>query len=48
MSRVITVEICEDNKIHISEENSSGAIYDGTTPTDVGYALECYLEDYNN
>lgn len=46
MARTITVEICDDEKIFISEDNSSGAIYDGTTPEDVGYALECYLEDY--
>lgn len=47
MSRIITVEVCDDGKIFISEEGSSGASYDGTSPTDVGFAVECYLEDYS-
>jgi hypothetical protein len=46
MSRIITVEICDDGKCFISEENSSGASYDAQDPADVGFAVECYLEDY--
>ena len=35
-----------ENKIYIATENSSGAIYDGSTPEDVGFAVQCYCEDY--
>ena len=43
--RMLTVEICDDGKIFIAEEGSSGSSYDGSTPQDVGFAVECYLED---
>lgn len=44
---IFTVEIDkEENKIYIATENSSGAIYDGSTPEDVGFAVQCYCEDY--
>ena len=46
MKRIITIEIdTDEKKIFIGEENSSGSVYDGETPTDVSYAVECYLED---
>lgn len=47
MSRILNVEVCEDGKIFISEESTSGACYDGSSPTDVGFAVQCYLEDYS-
>lgn len=44
---MFTVEIDRlDNKIYIATENSSGAVYDGSTPEDVGFAVQCYCEDY--
>lgn len=43
--RIIHVEVT-DEKIYISEDNTSGAVYDGSSATDVGYAVECYLQDY--
>lgn len=47
MSRIITIEILADeNRVYIGEDNSSGAFYEGTTPEDVAYAIECYLQDY--
>ena len=42
--REITVQI-EDGIIWIGEDNTSGSEYEGSTPADIGYALECYLED---
>jgi hypothetical protein len=46
MSRKITIYIDSDTKkIKISGDSNS-AIYDGSTPSDITYALECYLEDY--
>ena len=45
-TRTITIEIdTVEQKIYIGEDNSSGAVYDGITAEDVGYAVECYLED---
>ena len=42
-----TVELDKsENKIYIAAENSSGAVYDGGTPQDIGFAVECYCEDY--
>lgn len=44
---VFTVEIDKtENKIYIANEYSSGAIYDGSTPQDVGFAVQCYCENY--
>ena len=36
----------EENKIYIATESSSGEVYDGSTPQDVGFAVQCYCEDY--
>lgn len=46
MSRVITIEICNDGKVFIADENSSGAAYDATTPEEIAEAVQSYLEDY--
>ena len=43
--KTLTVEIYEDGIIYIGEDGASGSEYEGTTPADVGYAVECYLED---
>lgn len=43
--RIIHVEVT-DGKIYVSEDNTSGAVYDGSSAADVGYAVECYLQDY--
>ena len=43
--RHLTVDIYNDNKIFISEDGSSGSEYDGSTPEDVSFAVQAYLED---
>lgn len=42
--REIIVQI-DDGIIWIGEDNTSGSEYEGSTPEDIGYALQCYLED---
>lgn len=45
MKKEVTVEI-DDGKIYIASDNSSGAVYDGTTAQDIGFAVQSYIEDY--
>ena len=43
----LIVEVCDDGKINVAEDNgASGAIYDGVTAEDVGFAVETYCKDY--
>ena len=44
--RELVIQIYEeDNMIWIDEDDALGSEYEGTTPADIGYAVECYLED---
>lgn len=43
--RHLTVDIYNDNKIFISEDGASGSEYDGSTPEDISFAVQAYLED---
>lgn len=45
-STVLNVEVCSDGIIYISHNGSSGAKYEGSTPADIGFAVQCYMEDY--
>lgn len=45
MKKEITVEI-ENGKIYVASENASGAEYEGYTAQDIGFAVQCYIEDY--
>ena len=47
-NRMIYIEICDDGKCFISEENTSGASYDASSPSEIANAVQCYLEDYPN
>lgn len=47
MSIVLTVDIDKENQnVHISEENGSGAIYHMANADDVVTAVKDYLEEY--
>lgn len=47
---VLTVDYNkEENNVHIAAEGASGAIYDvdsNNIARDIGYAVECYVQDY--
>ena len=39
----------EEHNVHIGTDGASGAIYDvreENVATDIGYAVECYIQDY--
>ena len=48
MSRMLTIEICDDGKVFIGEDNTSGVAYEATTPEEIAEAVQQYLEDYPN
>jgi hypothetical protein len=43
---MITIEICDDGKVFIGEENTSGVVYEANTPEEIAEAVQQYLEDY--
>ena len=39
----------DENNVHIATDGASGAIYDvgkNNIARDIGYAVECYVQDY--
>lgn len=46
--RMLYVEICSDGKCFISEDNTTGASYNASSPEEIGIAVQNYLEDYPN